>query len=171
MNQLNMQVSFTITGADDAVRASRILDAIKMEYIGPEADVIETAPVEPEKPAQRRTRAARTAPAVDPVDAYNAKAAATGAATIPAEASQPSPEPQADASAPEQATAAAASPESQPEAPVAGADTRTTDELLAALRDTARAKGGAWLRPILDQYKVDKLSSLTDDQKREVLAS
>lgn len=169
---LNMQVSFTIGSCDDAARALRILGAINDEYNGPEADVIDHdggAPVPTETPAPRTaTRRPRTprATATDPVQAYNEKAAAQGAATVPTETAAPAPaEPEPAAEVPAEPAPA------ETVAAAASDDTRTTEELLAALRDKARENGGSWLRPLLEKYKVEKLSSLSDDQKREVLAS
>ncbi|WP_442970740.1 hypothetical protein, partial [Roseomonas sp. USHLN139] len=155
---LHTQVSFQIQTADDAVRATRIMAAIQAEYDGPEADVVDTAlppAVMPETVKPRQQRQSRRSAPVDPVEAYNAKAAEQNVAPIepqsdPAlvQADQPTvqsdPAPQSDQPAqqsdptPPQADQAAA-PSDQPAPPA------NRDEQLAAVRAMAKAKGAAWL--------------------------
>lgn len=136
-----LRIEFSISTAEDAARAARIAAFIAADMDGEASAPADTAA----SPARaRRTRTPnRTS---DPAEQYEAlKARAETAAS--AETTEPLAQP----------------------AEAAG-DARSREELLQAIRETAQDRGALWLRPILQQFKVQKLSDLADEQIRAVLA-
>lgn len=165
------KIETTVACADDARLAAELF-----RYLAERYGATDQPGAEQPTPAAevRRPGRPRKGTQADPVDQYNALAGVAGSATVPA--SDPVAKLESDTAALVAGADAEEPADASDDARGTGeladvADTRTRDELLADVRALAQAKGALWLRPILTDNKVGKLSDLADDILRALLAN
>jgi hypothetical protein len=181
-----IDIGFNISSVADAARAARVMSAIEAAY--PDDGVQTTTTQEPAAPATRgRGRQPRVsdsdspkAPATDPVAAYTAaggKMPDTATATTdtpttdPAPTTDPTPTPAATTTTADPAPAATTAPATADPAPAPVDLPQSRDDLLNAFRTVCRELGHEFLKPHLDEFKVSKISEMTDEQLRKGLTA
>ena len=148
------KIEVTISTADEAARANQVFAAIADVFGGDSAVPAVRAPARRTTKAPAASTAAPdvSAPATDPVAQYLAAGGALPAETIETPAAETIEAP------------------AVVETPAPAADARSLEEKLAALREHGRPAGVTWLRGVLKEHKVERISDLPEPAVDALLA-